>query len=590
MDNPSIQNETSDAGLAVGKWLAGGLAFFTTLFTLIGATGGALERILRNEPGEATFYFALMGVGIASGVVLAAVPDEPVGRKEVTLVSVGVLAIASAFVLPSISLGGKEAAAYLTWRFVGLVLFGALFAAFLALFVRKKPYFWMLPSSNWSGGWLFGAIGLGVLALFLVPTWGAAIALGGALALVIAIQHILRNHEPHLRGLVVAGGLVVFFIGMAGLFQLAVESTSAKDRPSVTAKFTSAEDSVFIEATALASGLRSDEHVLFLIEGLSLDEPLARHVAGLARAGSLVEKVAGSDYTQTIYLSRTGPDENGDVDLSVLAPVSVGLYERMRVSAYLIQNDDTDLSAGEEQARREDDAEQRRADAYNERHDVYGFDSTEEARRVRYDEEHGAESDPEEAERRVSYAHQRYRERVDDEEMTRRMTYASARKLRDKELETMGAAKALEDIRCSPTLQDRGCIELLVPERPNRPDIAASWKSGGRSILNVSVRLASASADDVVKVGVFGRRAFEAGFTNVLYEAALAAGFLGVIDHTIDVVPPEGIVEICVFGEAVHAAGTSPPGQPHSTESGCLAGDSSVAAIKLAVPASASLP
>jgi hypothetical protein len=558
----------SDASLGVGKWLAGGLAFFTTLFTLIGATGGALERILRNEPGEATFYFALMGVGIASGVVLAAIPNKKVHRGEVMLVAVGVVLIASAFVLPSISARGG----------VVLALVSVLLLAALVSWARRTLDFRFGSRNRGNAGWILGAAGLILLGIFLVPTWSAALALAGVLALAVAIAYVLRDHEPRLRGLVVAGGFVVFFVGMAGLFQLAVESTSAKDRPSVTAKFITVDGSVFIEATAKASGLRSDEHVLFEVEGLSLNEPLARHVAGLARAEPVDEREPGSDYAQTVYLSRTGPDENGEVDLSVLAPVSVGLYERMRVSAYLIQDDESDLSAREERARRGDDAERRRVDAYNTQREVFVIAGANGAPLAQND------ANPIGMPSAQSYANRRYRQRVDHEEMLARLLYNADRARRDEDLQAQGAAQALEDIRCSPKLQDRGCIELLIPERPNRPDIVATWESGDPLLLNVSFSMASASADDAVTLGIVGRRSFETGFTHVLYEAALAPGSLGVIDHTIGVSPPAGTIEICVFGGAVNAASIPPAKQAYSSAEDCLSELNSVAAIRLKVP------
>jgi hypothetical protein len=80
------------------QWVAGGVGFFTTLITAVGASTGALDRAIRDYPTESKLLILLLIVSVALGVVLPAVHS---GVKDgwIALGVAGVLAATGGFVL-----------------------------------------------------------------------------------------------------------------------------------------------------------------------------------------------------------------------------------------------------------------------------------------------------------------------------------------------------------------------------------------------------------------------------------------------------------------------------------------------------------
>ena len=68
----------------------------------------------------------------------------------------------------------------------------------------------------------------------------------------------------------------------------------------------------------VGAGLRVDEHVFVIVEGLSSSSSLSAARAGRSVSDAAISRVFGNDAVQTLYISSVGPDRNGSVSLPVL--------------------------------------------------------------------------------------------------------------------------------------------------------------------------------------------------------------------------------------------------------------------------------
>lgn len=199
----------------------------------------------------------------------------------------------------------------------------------------------------------------------LVESWAGAVL---AVALWLVVYGILLTQVKTSSGqgerklsLSLSAGLLVigflaFLAGVAGFFVLGVANAGAQDRPKVTASLVRDGGTLSATASIAASGLRSDEHVVITVEGLNSQRELSDVAAG---PGSRIrdvdlttkEESEDLDFSQVLHLSRVGADETGNVSAEISVPISTGVYERIRVSAFIAKIDGPDLISRLETAR-----------------------------------------------------------------------------------------------------------------------------------------------------------------------------------------------------------------------------------------------
>lgn len=297
---------SSDAAKELAKRLAAGGALLTGLFALLGITGSQLDRLLRNEPGGAVTMLGLIAFGVLAGITVATAGDDLEYRH------VFAAAAAAALVTIVFVMG------YTIWRG----------DAHVALF-------WLLPSV---------CLLLLAVGTVTVVSWGSP------------------------RGLVVLVGTAALLAGLGGVGVLAIDSKAAKDRPAIEATLVRDGSGWVMEAQVTARGLTSREHIVVHVQGLSALEPFDGRRAGRWQDIGGVADVRngippGNDFHQTILFTHIGPDIDGSIDTTVRSPVSVGLYERVRVSARLatqrytsLRNDRAELESELRSAEDADDA------------------------------------------------------------------------------------------------------------------------------------------------------------------------------------------------------------------------------------------
>lgn len=133
-------------------------------------------------------------------------------------------------------------------------------------------------------------------------------------------------------------GLLAFVTGLAQFFKLAIEDTSGKDRPVITAELAETDGGLFLTASVKASSLRSDEHVEVLVQGLNSRTELSDVVSGAGPrqrddVPNYRDPSTEFDSPQQLHLSRVGGNRDGEVEASLKLPISIGLYERVRILA-----------------------------------------------------------------------------------------------------------------------------------------------------------------------------------------------------------------------------------------------------------------
>ena len=269
---PAPDQDAANGKLA-GR-LAKGAAVVTALLATYGVTGGQLDRLLRNEALPALVASALLGVSIGLGILLTD-DTRDYSRREASL-AIGLLALAvGAFYLADRYDGDLPAALH-----VVLVV-----AAFLA--------------------------GVGVVVV------------------------LLKNLSG--RSFILVLAVVLFFVGCGLLSWLSVTTKSTKERPRIQGQLVAVDDHYRLHGHVHAQGLTNREVVVVSVEGLNKVVPLAYGRVGRSYGQPLQgipsNRLPNLDYYQTLWLTRSGPDADGAVDIRVQTEVDVGLYERVRISA-----------------------------------------------------------------------------------------------------------------------------------------------------------------------------------------------------------------------------------------------------------------
>lgn len=119
--------------------------------------------------------------------------------------------------------------------------------------------------------------------------------------------------------------LAVLIVGgsTVGIAWAATNDLSAKARPRITAKLERAGERTRLVGTVTATGLQTKEHILVRIAGLKPRR-----------------KANGDEDRVPIYNGRTGPNVEGNVEVTLDSFVPTGVYERLDVEAVLESEDD----------------------------------------------------------------------------------------------------------------------------------------------------------------------------------------------------------------------------------------------------------
>lgn len=264
-----------DGLTSLARRLAAGAGVVTALLTLLGITGGQLDRVLRNDPLLSLIAIGLLGLGILMGIAVS-----------------------------------DMSAAVRTDQVIPILVLGLTFVVLAATAVYLT-----LQASN--------PILLIVVFAFLAGT-------------LLALWRVLRR-VINARAIALSAGVLLFLAGIVVLSVVSVASKATKERPRVTGTLIRNAAGWMLEGRVSAQGLTRREHILIVVEGVSSTVPLAAGRAGREYNQSLVQSknAATDDYDQTLTFTRVGPDSEGKVDVPVKASVSIGSYERVRIAAWL---------------------------------------------------------------------------------------------------------------------------------------------------------------------------------------------------------------------------------------------------------------
>jgi hypothetical protein len=275
-DKREEAQQPQDELTSLARRLAAGAGIVTALLTVLGITGGQLDRVLRNDPLLSLIAIGLLGLGIIMGIAVSEVRRSiPTGQL------VFVLLTGLAFVVLAAS------TVYLTLQ-------------------GSNP----LDRLDVLGGLVVAFVSLWVI--------------------------LLRVVKP--RAIALAAGVLLFLAGLVVLSVVSVTSKATKERPRVTGMLARNAAGWMLEGRVSAQGLTRREHILIVVEGVDSGFPLAVNRAGREYDNKLVrpKEVSADDYHQTLMLTRVGPDSEGKIDIPIKTPISVGVYERVRIAAWLV--------------------------------------------------------------------------------------------------------------------------------------------------------------------------------------------------------------------------------------------------------------
>jgi hypothetical protein len=429
-----------DGVTPLGRRLAAGAAIATGLLAALGITGGQLDRLLRNEPGWTLLALALIGVGVLTGVAIVELQRPLALRPAVIAIVAG--------------------------------------AAVLAL-VGAAAYRSLVEDSR-----------LLVLGLLVAAVLAAAVAIA------------VIGPTMSMRATALIGGLALFLSGLVILSVVSVMGKSSKERPRVSGSIVREESGWLLDAHVSAQGFSRRDQMLIMVEGLNYTEPLAGRRAGRMYDPTLLaSKQPGNDFLQTLALARVGPDSDGKIDAPIKLPISLGLYDRVRVAAFL---------------------------------ETKQYISLLEERGLALDQLQDAQT------------------QAADPQPVGGETLRSAQERAEHALDV--AAKKFQDVdtrlrqlvsdRCEAKERDRTCIVLTLPERTVRPLVTIGSGEAANTV-SVRVRVADVSPDDVVDVQVSTK-------TGVVWAAHLSAASSGALDESVKVpLPASG--RVCAAARILEA-------------------------------------
>lgn len=493
--NPRGQAEAPDEELKqLATRLAQGAVVISTVLAFFGVKDGQLDRLLRNEPRDALLFFGLAGLGIVLGLSVLAFKSVSRGRVALVLLCLVVAPLALAASISLRTQGATTTSESLQVVALFLVaLIGTAVVAWLAVRrwrTTRRLRVAVILGTLVTAGLAYGATSLRdhhnvswravAVASLLVLAFAAGVLLLAAVAWSVTGQALL-----------LIAGSAVFLTSIAGLSVLAVHSKSAKDRPRVEAELIRSDGAWVLKGRVSARGLTSREHLLIAIEGMNFLVPLEGRRTGRLADPVQADRARGekpfeNDFFQTVLLLRVGPDADGQVDVPITAPISFGVYDRVRVAARL-----------------ETEASER---ALHQESQLY-----EQLFRAQDELAAGQESSPEidDVEKALDELHNRYPELLDDS-------------------------------RCSLELRERSCLTIALPQPAVRPSLAlAPAPSAGTVTLNV--KASDLGADDVVEVQLSVEE-------KIVYRSRMSSGASGNIDDTASIAVGTKPAHVCAMG------------------------------------------
>jgi hypothetical protein len=252
---------------------------------------------------------------------------------------------------------------------------------------------------------------------------------------------------------------------------------------------------------------------------MNLDHPLAHNRAGREYDKNRVtpKKVSTEDYYQILMLARVGPDPEGKVDIPIKTPVSVGLYERVRIAAWLV------------------------TEQYI--HDVKRFEKDYANRR----------NSLEQAYQKWEVASEANRPKLAQE-------WRAAKNGLD-ELIASNREKLDMTSRCAEEKLDRTCLVVMLPRFSTRPALALT-PLGNQDRVKLRVRSRDMNPDDVVEARIMVDR-------RRLWLARLSPTAIGEVDETVTLAVgrrPRTSMHICAVARILNRPSPKPP-SPSTSES-----------------------
>lgn len=599
MTTTDIKTQKPDSLSRLGGFLAAGFTFITAAFAAFGIAAGDFERIFRNRASEALIGLVFIAFGVASGIIVSNTQKGSsylVGTPLAALtVGLGlVVGVALSSILnPEVGLTATQPWQWVLFVAAVLVLGISLFYAYYRVpkfdvkSERSASSSGVPPLSSRAKGRYLVTMGfissaaLGTIAWTGVG-WSASLLILSGWFAIGALLRVFWPPRIQPRALLLVFGFISFFVGLGVVFNLAVENTSAKDRPTITAEIVEIDNTFTLNVNVVAVGLRNDEHILVTVEGLNREEVLSD-----VRAGRTTDDPRpGVDSLQTMYLSRTGPDENGKVELEIKVPLSPGLYERLKISAFLASPGGDDPVGQLESLQREIRLETERRDAFNQANGVFELDDDQEiSNRAAYDEEHDGVIDEEEQTRREEIDRTNFNAKVGEDELLKRANFDAATKTKADNLNKKLQQDLLLDVRCGAGLQARGCVILLMPETPNRPllEVDAAATADG-TVLRVSVDIEAMSADDLILLQVFTKTHVEGEYSNPIYAASLPPSEIGALHADLNIlIVAADAAWACVVADLVEA-GYRQDGLSFEPQGSCIQSKPEASAVELMLP------
>jgi hypothetical protein len=324
--------------------------------------------------------------------------------------------------------------------------------------------------------------------------------------LVVALGVMTALVRSRLRAPAGMLGVLAFGLGLGVLAGAGILGRVAKDRPRIDARVERTDQGLRVKGTVKAAGLKSDEHVVVRVVGMSTRNRLAEAHVGHRRGN---EPVAGCEardlrfdrdadgrtegapvrcWRRLAYGSPTGASADGTVEIPVDAPLATGLYERVDVEAHL----------------QEDEVTKARAKTTTTSTTGTGPVIA------------SADSTPQGADGGSTTATTEARVRVEDSEAT-----------------------TDPEPRCDRTHGDFACVSLMLPPSVRRPELAAHWKLPATDPpqLVVTARMGDLSVDDRVLLSVWRMRRTPRGVRRGgrVYGASWAPGATGQVSQTLTI-------------------------------------------------------
>jgi hypothetical protein len=220
-----------------------------------------------------------------------------------------------------------------------------------------NPSIWLVGSMAVATATLtfFGVEGDGLSRLIRVhPVWllvGAALLL---LALSIGFLTLSDAPATRKRRTAQVAGLLAFVAAVCVLLGAHAHATAEQQRPTVAAELSADATPMTAKVTLTAAGLKPDEYLFVIVQGASASTYLDQQRVG--PGPKRPDPIPKDEFSlQSLYKGRVGPSPTGDIDISLVVPVTQGQYDQVWVKARIITSaeavataeDESDLEFGQ---------------------------------------------------------------------------------------------------------------------------------------------------------------------------------------------------------------------------------------------------